>query len=94
MSRIAILALVLNRALFAAAAGQGAVPLFFVPNQGQVSKPVQFMVKGSGLTAYFLRGEIELVIAGLNVSMRFEGVNPAHQIISKLARRFRERSTS
>ncbi len=38
------------------------------------------MVKGSGLTAYFLRGEIELVIAGLNVSMRFEGVNPAHQI--------------
>jgi hypothetical protein len=38
------------------------------------------MVKGSGLTAHLLPGEIKLRIAGFTVGMRFEGANPRHQV--------------
>ncbi len=80
MRRTLLLAFFLNRALLAVTPGPDAVPLFFIPNQGQAASPVRFMVKGSGLTAHLLPGEIELRIAGLHVSMRFEGANPGHRV--------------
>jgi uncharacterized repeat protein (TIGR01451 family) len=80
MNRTLLLAFILNRALLAVTPGADAVPLFFIPNQGQAASPVRFMVKGSGLIAHLLPGEIDLRIAGLTVSMRFEGANPKHRI--------------
>src|ERR1019366_6328136 len=80
MSRLLLLVLILNRVLLAATPRADAVPLFFIPNQGQAASPVRFMVKGSDLTAHLLPGEIKLRVAGLTVSMRFEGANPGHRI--------------
>ena len=56
----------------AAMAGPG-VPVFFIANQGQVPRAVQFMAKGSGLTAYFLRREILLRAGDAWVRIEFEG---------------------
>jgi hypothetical protein len=55
-------------------AGSG-VPVFFVPNQGQAPPAVRFMAKGSGLTAYFLPGEIDLRLHDARLRVRFEGAN-------------------
>jgi hypothetical protein len=48
-------------------------PLFFVPIQGQAPKDVQFIAKGSALTAYFLEGEVALRATGALVRMQFVG---------------------
>ena len=80
MNRTLLLAFILNRALFAVTPEPDAVPLFFVPNRGQAAPKVRFMVKGSGLTAHFLPGEIELRVGGVKVTMRFEGANPKHRV--------------
>ena len=80
MNRTLLLAFILNRALFAVTPDPDAVPLFFVPNRGQAAPKVRFMVKGSGLTAHFLPGEIELRAGGVKVTMRFEGANPNHRV--------------
>ncbi len=48
-------------------------PLFFIPNQGQAPQDVQFMAKGSALTAYFLAGEVVLRTTGAPVRMQFAG---------------------
>src|ERR1035437_9601499 len=80
MSRLLLLVFILNRALLAGTPRADAVPLFFIPNRGQAESPVRFMVKGSGLTAHLLPGEIKLRIAGFTVSMRFEGANPEHRV--------------
>src|SRR5674476_1319800 len=85
MRRTLVLAFILNRALLAITPGPEAAPLLFIPNQGQAASPVRFMVKGCGLTAHLLPGEINLWIAGLSVSMRFEGANPGHQKAGKQA---------
>ena len=54
------------------------IPLFFIPNRGQASPGVQFMAKGSGLTAYFLADEVDFRANGSPVRMRFgEGAAPA-----------------
>ena len=75
-----LLAFILSSALPAATPGPDELPLFFVPNYGQAVSPVQFMVKGSGVSAQLLPGEIQLRIAGLAMSMRFEGANPGHRV--------------
>jgi hypothetical protein len=80
VNRTLLLAFILNRALFAVTPEPDAVPLFFVPNRGQAAPKVRFMVKGSGLTAHFLPGEIELRVGGVKVTMRFEGANPKHRV--------------
>ena len=76
MTRTLLLYVLLNHALLAVTPAQAAVPLFFVPNQGQASAPVRFMVKGSGLTAHLLPAEIKLWTAGLTVSMQLRGCQP------------------
>jgi hypothetical protein len=48
-------------------------PLFFIPNQGQAPQDVQFMAKGSALTAYFLTGEVALRATGAPVRIQFVG---------------------
>ena len=52
------------------------IPLFFIANAGQAPPEVRFMAKGSGLTAYFLRGEAVFRAAGSLVRMRWDGANP------------------
>jgi hypothetical protein len=80
MKRALLLAFILNRAVLGLTPGQDWVPLFFVANQGQSPSAARFMANGSGLTAHFLPGEIELRIGGVKVSMRFEGANPKHRV--------------
>src|SRR2546421_10904826 len=80
MLRRYLLAIILTSVVGAASRGGESVPLFFIANRGQVPAPVQFMVKGSGLTAYFLPGEADLDIAGSSLRMRFEGANPGHRL--------------
>ena len=50
------------------------IPLFFLENHGQAAAPVRFMVKASGLTAYFSTGETLFRVSGHTLHMRFEGV--------------------
>jgi hypothetical protein len=59
------------------------IPMFFMGNRGQAPAAVQFMVKGSGLTAYFLRGEVDLDVAGGSLRMRLEGATPGHRVEGK-----------
>ena len=80
MRRTFLMALILSSGLSAVTPGPDELPLFFVPNLGQAASPVRFMVKSSGLTAHLLTGEIELQIASLAVTMRFEGANPWHRV--------------
>ncbi|MDQ2900551.1 MAG: hypothetical protein M3Y07_12250, partial [Acidobacteriota bacterium] len=40
------------------------LPMFFVENRGQMDPRVRFVMKRSGLTAYFLDAEILLSISG------------------------------
>src|SRR5947209_7748080 len=83
MSRVVLLAILLSRAVVAAAgSGPEALPVFFVPNRGQAPAPVRFMTKGSGVTAHLLQSEIELRMAGIAVTLRFEGANPASRLES------------
>ncbi|HUI53566.1 MAG TPA: SBBP repeat-containing protein, partial [Bryobacteraceae bacterium] len=75
--RIPWIALIANGAALAAGSGQSAIPLFFIANHGQAPRPVQFMAKASGLTAYFLRDEVLWRSPGTSVYVRFEGAAPS-----------------
>lgn len=59
------------------------VPTFFIANRGQAPAGVRFMVKGSGLTAYFRRGEADFDLSGSKLRMQFEGADPRHRIEGK-----------
>jgi hypothetical protein len=59
------------------------MPVFFIANQGQAPAGVQFLVRGSGITAYFLPGEIDLDVGGTALGMRLEGADPSHRIEGK-----------
>ena len=83
MNRICWLAIILSSALGAASRGDEPVPVFFIANRGQAPARVRFMVKGSGLTAYFLPGETALDIGGGSLRLRFEGANPGHRLEGK-----------
>jgi hypothetical protein len=61
------------------AAAPGA-PVFFTANHGQAPRAVRFLAKGSGITAYFLRNEIQFHARGIWVHMRFEGANSAARL--------------
>ena len=56
------------------------VPLFFAANEGQAPAEVRFMAKGSGLTAFFLQGEVVFRTAASSVRMRMEGANLAARV--------------
>jgi Beta-propeller repeat len=77
---IYLLAVILSFAAGAAPRRSGSVPIFFIANRGQAPAPVRFMVKGSGLQAYFLPGEIDLDLAGSHLRMRLEGADPHHRL--------------
>ena len=68
---------------FAAVSPGTEMPLLFIGNRGQAPAKVQFMVKGSGLTAYFLPGEVELEVPGGSLRMRLEGASPGHVLKGK-----------
>src|SRR4051794_20590677 len=80
MKYVCPLAIALCCGVSAATPGPESVPLFFVPNRGQAPSGVQFMVKGSGVTAHLKAQEIELRVAGHTVALRFEGPNPGRRI--------------
>ena len=80
MGRTFLLILILDGTALALAGGNTEVPVFFVANEGQSHSPARFVANGSGLTAYFLPGEIALGAGGMKVVMRFEGANPNHVI--------------
>jgi hypothetical protein len=65
-----------SAAAIAAAGGGKAIPVFFIANRGQAPSSVQFMVRGSGLTAYFLPTEVDLRLDGHNLRVQWEGANP------------------
>ena len=75
-----LLAVILSSVLGAASRSGEAVPLFFIANRGQAPPAVQFMVKGSGLTAWFLAGETDLEMAGSILRMRFDGADLSHRL--------------
>ncbi|MDQ6666060.1 MAG: SBBP repeat-containing protein, partial [Acidobacteriota bacterium] len=51
------------------------LPMFFVENRGQLDARVHFLMKRSGLTAYFLDDEILLSMAGKSLPIRLVGAN-------------------
>ncbi|MDQ2900890.1 MAG: hypothetical protein M3Y07_13985, partial [Acidobacteriota bacterium] len=51
------------------------LPTFFVENRGQMDPRVRFVMKRSGLTAYFLDAEILLSISGRSLPIRLVGAN-------------------
>ena len=53
------------------AAASTSAPLFFLPNHGQTSGHVRFMVKGSGLTAFFANSEVVLRTRDGVIRMQF-----------------------
>ena len=53
----------------AVTADYGRLPLYFIANQGQVDKRVQYYVKGSGQTTFFTRDGVVLVLARPNPDM-------------------------
>jgi len=56
------------------------VPVFFAANQGQAPRAVRFVAKGSGLTAYFLRNEIQFHARGMWIQVQFEGASSAVRV--------------
>ena len=50
-----------------------AVPLVFIANRGQAPEAVRFMVKGSGLTAFFSPGEAWFQMEAAFVRVQFVG---------------------
>ncbi|MGI8992548.1 MAG: SBBP repeat-containing protein [Bryobacteraceae bacterium] len=51
------------------------LPMFFVENRGQMDARVRFLMKRSGLTAFFLDGEILLSISDRSLPIRLVGAN-------------------
>src|ERR1700730_11477143 len=78
--RIVLVTLMMNCAGMAASPARNPLPLSFIANHGQAPAAVRFMVKSSGLTAYFSAGETLLIVAGASVRIHFEGANPAAQV--------------
>ena len=62
------------------AANPTAVPLVFIANHGQAPEAVRFMVKGSGLTAFFSPEEAVFRMGEASVRVQFVGASPAVQI--------------
>src|SRR3974390_3363416 len=67
------LLMLLNGVLMASPADRKALPLFFIPNEGQAPPPVRFLAKGSGLTAYFAPKETVFRLASATVRVEFAG---------------------
>uniref|UniRef100_Q02BK6 Beta-propeller repeat protein n=1 Tax=Solibacter usitatus (strain Ellin6076) TaxID=234267 RepID=Q02BK6_SOLUE len=68
---------------FAALSPGAEIPLLFMGNRGQAPAKVQFMVKGAGLDAYFLPGEVHLEVPGRSLRIRLEGASPGHALKGK-----------
>ena len=80
---ILTLLLLLSAAGAALAAGNPdgkSVPLVFIANQGQAPPAVRFMVKGSGLTAFFTPGEARFRAGDAAVSLQFAGATPSVEV--------------
>ncbi len=60
--------------------GSPDAPLFFIANGGQAPPEVAFMAQGSGLTAYFSRGEALFRAGQASLRQQFVGVDPAVRI--------------
>ncbi len=78
--RTYLLAVALSVIAGAAPRGGESAPIFFIANRGQAPAAVRFMVKGSGLTAYFLPGETDLDLGGGTLRLRLEGAYPGHPV--------------
>src|SRR5262245_45569881 len=57
-----------------------AVPLVFIANQGQAPPSVRFMVKGSGVTAFFSPDEARFRMGNASVRLQFMGTNPSVEV--------------
>jgi beta-propeller repeat-containing protein len=77
--RSLLLALIASAAS-AAAAGNEAIPLFFIANHGQAPPHVRYMAQGPEVTAYFSPREILFRIGSYPIRMQFQGSNPAAPI--------------
>ena len=73
--RVLLIGLLVNCAALLAQPGNSAVPLFFIENHGQAPAAVRFMVKGSGITAYFSPSEVLYRAGGKAVRIEFPGAN-------------------
>jgi len=67
-------------AVLAATPAGDAVPLVFIANQGQAPSVVRFMVKGSGLTAFFSPEEALFRMGEASVRVQFVGSRPAVEV--------------
>src|SRR5690242_13661548 len=56
------------------------VPLVFIANQGQAPAAVRFMVKGSGVTAFFSPREARFRVGDASVRLQFVGANPSVEV--------------
>jgi len=52
----------------------GKMPLYFIPNQGQMDKLVAYYVQGKDKTIYFTPGEITFALTGQSESNSFSTV--------------------
>ena len=73
--RALLIGLLVNCAGLLAQPGNSAVPLFFIENHGQVPGSVRFMVKGSGITAYFSPSEVLYRAGGKAARIEFPGAS-------------------
>jgi hypothetical protein len=77
--RMLLLTLLAHAAVLSAGP-RNTLPLFFIANEGQAPPDIHFMSKGSGVTVWFLPGEVRLRGAGGPVRMQFQGANPDAEI--------------
>ena len=80
MMRCLLITLIGTGAVLAANPAGDAVPLVFIENHGQAPSAVRFMVKGSGLTAFFSAQEARFRLKDSFVRLQFPGASPSVRI--------------